>query len=274
MEPVISVIIPCFKQAWCLPEAVDSVLKQTYSNWELIIVNDGSPDNVSSIAEEFTRHDSRIRYLEKENGGVSSARNAGISIARGVYIITLDADDKISPEYLETAITFLEKNKEISVYSCMSQFFGDKNGLYSVNKYSSYKVLLLYNSIIVPSIFRKKDWKRIGGFDESMKTGFEDWEFWIRLLYKNDSIYISNSTMAFYRFVNNKKDNLSGHMMDYKFHIDNYIYEKNIDIYKEYFGDPILLLSDYVELKTWSKRRIPTLLRRMMLSVQRIITKY
>lgn len=81
--PRISVIVPCYRQAQFLPEALASVQSQTFPDWKCIIVNDGSPDNTAAVAREWVRKDSRCRYIEKPNGGLSSARNCGLKEARG-----------------------------------------------------------------------------------------------------------------------------------------------------------------------------------------------
>lgn len=101
--PKISVVVPCYNQAQYLDECLQSVLNQTYQDWECIIVNDGSPDNTEDVAKSWAEKDTRFIYLSKENGGLSSARNAGIEIAKGEWILPLDADDKIGERYLELA---------------------------------------------------------------------------------------------------------------------------------------------------------------------------
>src|SRR4051812_308036 len=104
MNPEVSIIMPCYKQAAYLPDALDSVLAQTFANWECIVISDGSPDNVAEIAGEYTQKKDRIRFYATENGGVSVARNFGIARAKGKYILPLDADDKISPNYVEVCL--------------------------------------------------------------------------------------------------------------------------------------------------------------------------
>lgn len=95
---LVSVIIPCYKQAQYLPDALNSVLSQTYTNWECIIVNDGSPDNTEEVVREWVVKDKRFIYLKKENGGLSSARNAGLKVAKGNYLQFLDSDDALHEE--------------------------------------------------------------------------------------------------------------------------------------------------------------------------------
>ena len=94
--PLISVIVPCYNQAQYLDDCLQSVLDQTHQDWECIIVNDGSPDNTEEVAKKWLAKDSRFKYLYKENGGLSSARNAGIKDSIGQFIFFLDCDDKIS----------------------------------------------------------------------------------------------------------------------------------------------------------------------------------
>src|ERR1700678_3158864 len=95
--PLVSVIIPCYKQVQYLPEAIDSVLNQTWSHVECIVVNDGSPDDTEAVARAYGE---RIRYVARPNGGISAARNSGIAVARGAYLKFLDADDHLHAEQI------------------------------------------------------------------------------------------------------------------------------------------------------------------------------
>lgn len=98
---MISIIIPCYNQAQFLPEALESVLSQTYQRWECIIVNDGSTDNTDEVAKEWLKRDERFIYIKKVNGGLSSARNEGLKAATGQYIVFLDSDDWLDADFLE-----------------------------------------------------------------------------------------------------------------------------------------------------------------------------
>ena len=100
-SPLISVIVPVYKVEKYLPACLDSLLAQTYRNFELIVVNDGSPDNCWQIMQRYAAQDARVRIFNKENGGVSSARNFGLDVARGEYIGFVDSDDFVLPQYLE-----------------------------------------------------------------------------------------------------------------------------------------------------------------------------
>lgn len=108
---VISVVIPVYKVEDYLQRCVNSVIRQTYSNIEIILVDDGSPDKCGMICDEFALYDSRIRVIHKENGGLSSARNAGIDVATGKYISFVDSDDWISEDMLMYMHTLAKKNE-------------------------------------------------------------------------------------------------------------------------------------------------------------------
>lgn len=178
---LISIIVPCYNQAQFLPEALQSVLEQTYTNWECIIVNDGSPDNTHEVAQEWLAKDTRFKYIQKENGGLSSARNAGIEMAVGEFILPLDADDIIEAKYCEFAINEFIKDEKLKVVYCKAIRFGEHNDFWNLQPYSL-NALILENMIFCTAFYRKWDWERVGGYDENMVNGLEDWEFWISVL--------------------------------------------------------------------------------------------
>ena len=159
MSELVSIIVPCYKQAHYLREALQSVLEQSYSNWECIIVNDGSPDTTELVAKQWLEKDSRFHYLYKENGGLPSARNAGIKISTGEFILPLDADDILHPDYLKKTVPVLNKNNDLGVVSCYRYFFV-KNKLNIIKEYkasgSNYRDLMFENKLMPSSLFRKK----------------------------------------------------------------------------------------------------------------------
>lgn len=179
-SPLISIIVPCYNQTEFLDECLQSVLDQTFNDWECIIVNDGSPDNTEEIAKNWVEKDGRFIYFKKENGGVSTARNFGIEKAQGEWILPLDGDDKIAEKYLEFAT--LEMQKDIDIIYCKADYFGEKTGEFILADYNKNDILL-ENSLFCSAFFKKSIFEKIGGFDENMKDGYEDWEFWIRYVY-------------------------------------------------------------------------------------------
>ena len=115
MQKLVSIIVPCYNQAIYLTECLNSVLNQTYSNWECLIIDDGSPDNTFEIANLFIEKDKRFKYFKKENGGLSSARNFGIKQSFGEFILPLDADDKIHQDYISEVVKIFVKDETITV---------------------------------------------------------------------------------------------------------------------------------------------------------------
>jgi len=179
-KPLVSVIIPCYNQVNYLPEAVKSVVEQTYQNWECIIVNDGSPDNTSEVARDLIKKypTKKIILLEKENGGLADARNFGIKNSNGKYILPLDADDIILPEMIEKTVDLLDKNPDISIAYTDTIRFGAVNDSYCTGDYN-FNNLCLINIMNYCSLFRREAWEAVGGYKTNMIWGYEDWEFWI-----------------------------------------------------------------------------------------------
>lgn len=248
MRPVVSIVVPCYNQALYLKDSLQSVLNQTYTNWECIIVNDGSPDNTEQEAKKWCKLDKRFVYHYKKNGGLSSARNAGITISKGEFILPLDADDILSETILETLVPQLENNNELAIVTSYSKFF-EKNRDNIVNTLkpngNTYHYLLYVNQIIATSLFRKKCWEAVGGYDETMKKGFEDWEFWINITKRGWEYKVVEDFLFYYRKAKKSMlvDTITNHSEDVK----HYIINKHRELYIEDFDNCIKVL--FFELK-------------------------
>ncbi|MFQ4141750.1 glycosyltransferase [Chlorogloeopsis sp. ULAP02] len=179
-QPLVSIIIPCYNHAIFLKEAIESVVNQTYKNWECIIVNDGSPDNTSEVARSLIElyKNRKISLVEKQNGGLSDARNAGIRQSSGQYILCLDADDKIGTNFLEDSVVILQANPDVGFVYTDVQYFGAKNDQISYGDFNS-NIFLRNNQATATSMFRREIFNQVGGFKTIMDGGLEDWEFWI-----------------------------------------------------------------------------------------------
>ena len=173
MKPVMSIIVPCYKQAAFVAETLDSVLKQTFRDWECIVVNDGSPDNASEIVNRYVALDSRIRLIETPNRGVSAARNTGIRASSGEFILPLDADDIILPEYARLAIEHFRQHPETKLVYCQAKMFGAVNRYWDLPKFK-WEKFIFSNCIFTSCIYRRSDFDKTSGFDESMRIGWED----------------------------------------------------------------------------------------------------
>ncbi|MDI6046610.1 glycosyltransferase family 2 protein [Flavobacterium yafengii] len=239
MNELVSVIIPCYNQAKYLPEALQSIKNQTYQNWECIIVNDGSPDETDNIAAEWCKKDSRFKYLYQENGGLSNARNSGIKKADGKYIVTLDSDDKFEPTFIKKALNSLTSDVNIGlVCSWGFRFMGDKKRELYTPGGGSIKEFLFCNAANMGSLlFRKECWEEVGGYDEKMKSGYEDWEFYIRVCQLGWNMNVLKEPLFLYRqhAVSMRTDAINNHDTEIK----KYIYHKHEALYKDHYEDLI-----------------------------------
>lgn len=238
MIPTVSIIVPCYNQAHFLGEALQSVLNQTYSDWECIIVNDGSPDDVEEKVRVWLEKDSRFKYLEKDNGGLSSARNFGIMNSSGAFILPLDADDKIASDYIRLGIDVLQRNTEIKVVYCRAELFGDASGPWVLDQYSPFDLSKL-NMIFCSALYRKSDWQRVGGYDVNMIYGLEDWEFWIAILKDGGAVRCLDYIGFFYRIKSNSMvKGLNNLKRKYLF---EYMSVKHADFFVKHLGSFIEL---------------------------------
>jgi len=177
--PCVSVVVPCYKQAEYLREAIDSIVAQTFTDWELIIVDDGSPDNTADVAEKLIKlhPDRSMCLLRKSNGGVSDARNVGIADARGAYILPLDADDMIQPTMLEKTVLMLDSRPDIAIAYTDITHFGAVERTVEASEFDPAKIPY-NNQLNCCSLYRREAWERCGGY-RSMHVGYEDWDFWV-----------------------------------------------------------------------------------------------
>jgi hypothetical protein len=178
-RPRVSVVIPCYGQAKYLPEAVASVVAQTFRSFEIVVVDDGSPDDTVLVTRRLQRfhRGTPIRLVSKQNGGLSSARNAGIAFAKGELILPLDADDSIQPTFLERCVAALDQHPHLSIAYGGQQNFGADDTFHPHHPYD-FRTQTLMNTIGVASLFRRVAWEDAGGYAESLDS-YEDWDFWI-----------------------------------------------------------------------------------------------
>lgn len=182
-KPLVSIIITCYNLGVYIEEALDSIKK--YSNrdkYEVILVNDGSTDlETNIILERVVLNDETIQYINQPNLGLAKARNNGIKQAKGKYIIPLDADNKLRPEFIEQVITIFNNNEDIDIIHGNAQNFGNRTTIWQ-SKAFYFPEMLLNNYIDACAGFRKKTWENLGGYDENMPImGFEDWDLWLRM---------------------------------------------------------------------------------------------
>jgi glycosyltransferase involved in cell wall biosynthesis len=180
--PKVSFLIPCFNLGQYLDEAVDSVLAQTVSDCEILIVDDGSTDPATqSLIERYSRP--RTRVFRTANRGLAAARNFLLERACGIYVSALDADDRLHPQFLEKAIPLLDADPSLTFVSAHLRMFGDEDRLWPDNPHCDLVTLLGEDTVITPALVRRAAVLEAGGFDENMPhQGDEDWELWLRLV--------------------------------------------------------------------------------------------
>src|SRR3989344_3835761 len=186
----VSVIIPTYNRRLVIGRAIKSVLNQTYSDYELIIVDDGSSDGTRELIQEYAEKDKRIKYIYQENGGASSARNFGIKQSLGEYLAFLDSDNEWLSDFLETMVSVLKNRKSLLMAYCSENLFltsedRDINGKIIARRvraeeYNPAK-LLKTNYIDINCVILKRElYDNLGGFDENL-TSLEDWDYFARV---------------------------------------------------------------------------------------------
>lgn len=195
--PLISVVIPCYNDGAYLPETISRLRQQTFKDFEIIIVNDGSTDeHTFSVLEDLSKQN--ITVLHKENGRMSSARNWGAKHARGTYIAALDADDYFDPTFFEKAIPILAEQPNTAVVTSYIQLFGAFKKVAKPRGGNEFN-FLFSNQCPACAIVRKKCWDAVGGYDEAMRNGYEDWEFYIRITQQGWTIHVIREKLLYYR---------------------------------------------------------------------------
>ena len=220
-KALISIIVPIYNVEKYLRQCLDSIQDQSYQNFECLLINDGSPDNSADICKEYVSKDPRFRYIEKENGGVSSARNLGLEHSKGEYITFIDSDDWVDSDYLEVLYKSLTDEKADVAVSTYKQFNMDDNNYYVHSYQRGYEKKIftgpeLIDEFIALDTFdhsyrfvcgklvRKCLLDKIA-FNEKTTLG-EDMEFWLKLyLISNKIVYVNRDSYVY------RVDNVNRH---------------------------------------------------------------
>lgn len=239
-NPKVSVVIPCYNMGQYLDEAVNSVLAQTYRDFEIIIVDDGSTDETTKqVLSSFNRPKTRVIYTA--NQGPSAARNTGIQQARGEYVLPLDADDKIGSRYMEKAVAVLDQRAEVGIVCCEAEFFGEVIGKWNLPEYS-FPLVLLENMIIEPSFFRTADYRQTRGYNPNMLHNHEDHDFWLSIIELGRSVYRIPEVFYYYRRRTGSRDYLTTRDRQIECFVQLYrnhraLYEANIAFVFRYIAE-------------------------------------
>lgn len=202
MEQLVSIIIPAYNQARYLKSAIKSVLAQTYTFWECIVVDDGSTDNTFEQVHQF-KHP-KIKYIYQNNAGLSAARNTGMEASKGEFLSFLDSDDCFAPKKLELLIEKMNNCSDLALVAGNAALI-DENGNTIRRKFESslpdkIHKLLFGNPLHVGSVLLRREWYlKIGLFDTNLRS-YEDWDFWLRIVMAGGKMESINEIVSFYRF--------------------------------------------------------------------------
>jgi GT2 family glycosyltransferase len=205
MGPSVSIITPAFQAHDFLADAVRSVLAQTFGDFELLVVDDGSTDQTADIAQSFATIDARIRLIRQSNGGTSSARNTALAHARAPLFALLDSDDVWMPDYLEEQVRLVRSWPSAGIVSANAINLGgmlDGTPLRpiqgEVQRLTLQDLIEFEESVTIMAVIRREVYERIGGFDTSLRSS-EDYDYWIRSAAAGFDVLFNPKPLAFYR---------------------------------------------------------------------------
>lgn len=226
-----------------LAQTLKSIEQVDYHPLEVVIVDDGSTDDSAAIAQHFVdSHPDSWRLIKKANGGVSSARNAGIAAARGEYILPFDSDDIIRPQMVTQSVKAMEADPTIKAVATQAEYFEGRTGLWHLPEFDI-RLLARKNFIFICALFRKADWERVGGYCEELKAR-EDWDFWISVL-KDGGRFVRLDEVGFlYRIRQNSK-RISDRRL--KRHVVETLNSRHPEFFERYLHGPLRLH------RSWSK---------------------
>lgn len=245
-SPKVSVVIPCYNDKNYIQETIQSIECQTFQNFEVIVIDDGSDDTTKQVLQ--TLINDRTKVITQTNRGPSAARNKGFDVASGDYILTIDADDIVEETFLEKAVAILNENTAVGAVSSYCNVFIKKYEITSEHTPGGgvLKDFLFDNNSVSFALIRKKTWQDTGGYDEAMLTGFEDWEFWISITKKGWKVDMIPEFLFNYR-IKDKNSVDKNAKLHYRESNLNYIYKKHQDIYVSYFPEVVDFLTNLAQ---------------------------
>lgn len=245
-SPLVSIIIPSFNREKYILETLKCVQSVHYDNFECVIVDNTSTDNSVNLIREFIRLDSRFKLITENENIISSSRNRAIRASSGKYILPLDSDDLIHPDYVGEAVKILEAKPDVAIVTCDAAFFGSKRGKWKLPEYEFSK-FIINNSLHNSSFFRRVDFDRADGYKVELIVR-QDWEFWINILKTGQRVVRIPKTYFFYRKHKDSVQKKYWKSMEVNkaFQI---IYNYHSELYAPFLNNPIVLLKEYNKFK-------------------------
>ncbi len=184
--PAVSVIVPAYNVAPYVGATIESALAQTFTDLEVIVVDDGSTDETAAVVRRYCDADERVRLIQQPNGGLSAARNAALAASRGLYIALLDGDDSWDPRFLDAQLAVFHSRSDVSIVTGNACFLGGTHSGEPVRPVPDRRqeptlasIIADENAVFIMSVFHRRVYETIGGFDERMRTN-EDYDYWLR----------------------------------------------------------------------------------------------
>jgi glycosyltransferase involved in cell wall biosynthesis len=232
-SPLVSFIIPYFNAGTTIQETIDSIFNQSYPNFDVWLINDGSTDQFSiDKLKEFEGND-KIHLLHQENAGPSVAKNIGVQNAKGVLICFVDSDNILLNNYIKEAVITFDENPSIDVVYSDFEYFGDRLGIHKSNKIDS-STIFIGNSVDNCVVIRKTTFLSVKGFDSNLsKLGLEDWELWMNLLKNKKKFFYIEKIHFRYRVISTSRTNITANMN--LIEIKKYIANKHSDFLAEIY---------------------------------------
>jgi glycosyltransferase involved in cell wall biosynthesis len=203
--PAVSVIMPAYNVAPYIGEAIESVLGQTFSDFQLLVVDDGSTDDTAAITQQFAAADSRIMLLRQENRGLAAARNTALRHATGAMLALLDSDDLWTPGFLEAQTAILRARPDVDIVTGNAWTLGSYEHGLPARPWPDPRptpdlttILCDELSVFIMSVFHRRVYDTIGGFDELLRTN-EDFDFWLRAAIAGFKFARNDQPLGYYR---------------------------------------------------------------------------
>lgn len=239
----VSIIVPCYNSGQYLQNAIESALKQTFQDMEVIVIDDGSMEPETLRVLDLVTQSHRVRVLRQNNQGPAAARNFGIRECVGDYFLPLDADDLIEPGYVAAAVEVMESLPDVGIVYCHADFIGDINGPWCLPAFD-WSNILIHNVIFNASLFRKKDWDSVGGYDASMRDGREDHDFILRILGLGRTVHRLAPTYFHYRRYAGTRNDLIGQSREKLISASATLFRNNIRLYANHAEDLFAFIFD------------------------------
>ena len=235
--PTVSVLIPCYNQGRFLSETLESLLAQTFGDWECLIVDDASTDDSAAVATRYAEKDARIRVLSQpENDGVAVARNRALKESRGRYILFLDADDLITPDYMALAVAALDADPALTLVYGKAERFGAAKR-WDLPAFSP-ATMLASNCLYLSCFFRREAAESIA-FDPAFKTGYEDWDFWLSMMEAVPAFKVQQLPDLCFRYRTRRGSRNSGVTDQVLADIRYRLWDKHRALYARHFCNPL-----------------------------------